>query len=89
VYKIVSKILSIRLKKVISKVINIKQSAFLEGRGILDSILVANEVIEEMKRKKKSCVCFKVDYEKAYDCVRWDFIYYMLGRLGFYEKWIS
>jgi len=70
VCKIFSKILSIRLKKVISKVIDIRQSAFLEGRGILDNILVANETIEEMKRKKKSCVCFKVDYEKAYDCVR-------------------
>ena len=89
VYKIVSKILSIRLKKVISKVIDIRQSAFLEGRGILDSIMVANEVIEKMKRKKKSCVCFKVDYENAYDCVRWDFIYYMLGRLDFCKKWIS
>jgi len=74
---------------VISKVIDIRQSAFLEGRGILDSIMVANEVIEKMKRKKKSCVCFKVDYENAYDCVRWDFIYYMLGRLDFCKKWIS
>ena len=89
VYKIVSKILSIKLKKVISKVIDIRQSAFLEGRGILDSILIANEVIEETKRKKKSCVCFTVDYEKAYDCVRWDFIYYMLDKLNFCEKWIS
>jgi len=42
-----------------------------------------------MKRKKKRCVFFKVDYEKAYDSVRWDFIYYMLGRLDFCEKWIS
>ena len=73
-YKTVSKILSIRLKRVISKVIDIRQSVFLEGRGLLDSILVANETLEELKRKKKSCVLFKVDYEKAYDYVRWDFI---------------
>ena len=32
---------------------------------------------------------FKVDYEKAYDSMRWDFIYYMLGMLDFYEKWIA
>jgi len=51
--------------------------------------MVANETLEELKRKKKSCVFFKVDYEKAYDSLRWDFIYYMLGRLGFSEKWIS
>ena len=73
----------------INKVIDAKQYSFLEGRGLLDSILVANEVLEEIKRKKKSCMFFKVDYEKAYDSVRWDFIYYMLGKLGFCEKWIS
>ena len=62
---------------------------FLEGKGHIDGVLVANEVLDEMKRKKKSCVFFKMDYEKDYDYVRWNFIYYMLGRLGFCEKWIS
>ena len=48
---------------------------------------MANEVLEEVKRKKKSCIFFKVDYEKEYDSVRQEFIYYMLDRLGFCEKW--
>ena len=87
-YKIITKMLSLRLKKVINKVIDLRQSSFLEGRGILDSVLVANEVLDESKRKMKSCVFFKVDYEKANDSVRWEFIYYMLGRLGFCEQWI-
>jgi len=68
------------------KIIDFRQSAFLEGRGLMDDVSMANE--EDVKRKKKSCVFFKVDYEKAYDLVRWDFIYYMIGMLGFYEKWI-
>ncbi|XP_068483176.1 uncharacterized protein [Phaseolus vulgaris] len=87
-YKIISKVLSLRLKKVISRVIDIRQPAFLEGRGLLDSVLVANEVLEEYKRKRKSCIFFKVDYEKAFDSVSWDFIYYMLERLGFCAQWI-
>jgi len=79
----VAKILSLRMKKVLHKVIDTRQSAFLKGSGILDSVLVANEVLEEVKRRKSSCVFFKVNYEKAYDSVVWEFIYYMLERLGF------
>jgi len=73
---------------VIYRVIDIKQSAFLEGRSLLDNVLVADEVLEEYKRKRKGCVFFKVDYEKAYDSVSWEFIYYMLERLSFCAQWI-
>ena len=51
-------------------------------------MLVANEVLEEVKSKKNSCFFFKVDYEKTYNFVSWEFIYYMLEMLGFYGKWI-
>jgi len=65
------------------KEIDTRQSTFLEGRGLMDNVLVANEITEEVKRKKKSCVFFKVHYGKAYDWVRREFIYYMLRQLGF------
>lgn len=48
-----------------------------------------NEVIDEAKSKKKACLVFKVDYEKAYDSVNWNFLLYMLHRLGFCDKWIG
>ena len=73
----------------IGKIIDARQLAFLEGRGLLDNVLVANEILEEYKRKRKSCVVFKVDYEKAYDSVNWGFLYYMLRRLGFCDHWIQ
>ncbi|XP_068478909.1 uncharacterized protein [Phaseolus vulgaris] len=57
-------------------------------RGLLDSVLIANETLEEVKMNKSSCLFLKADYEKTYDSVRWDFLYYMLGRLGFGGKWI-
>jgi len=82
-YKIISKAFSLRLKKVIGKITDIRQSTFLEGRGLLDSVLIANEVLEDYKRKRKQSIFFKVDYEKAYDSVKWEFLYYMLRRLGF------
>ena len=62
------------------KVINARQSTFLEGRGIMDSVLVANEVHKEIKRRKNNCIFFKVDYEKAYDSVDWVFCTICLRR---------
>jgi len=55
---------------------------------MLDSVLVANEVVEKLKWKKLRRLCLKVDYEKAYDSVRWNFLYDMLMRLGFHSRWI-
>jgi len=46
VYKILSKILTNRFKKVLPSVIDVNQSVFLGERGMLDSILVANEMAD-------------------------------------------
>ncbi|GLT28935.1 hypothetical protein SLA2020_038370 [Shorea laevis] len=86
-YKIISKVLANRIKKVLVKVISGTQSAFLGGRQITDGILILNEVVEEIKKKKVSSFIFKADFEKAYDCVNWSFLDEMMWRLGFGEKW--
>ena len=88
-HKIISKILANRLKSMLPKIIDCSQSAFIKGRGLLDSIMVANEVVEECRLKKKRLAIVKVDYEKAYDLVSWDFLYYMLSRLGFCARWVG
>ena len=44
--------------------------------------------MDELRRRKKSGVVVKLDFEKAYDSVSWEFLFYMMGRLGFCEKWI-
>jgi len=88
-YKIVAKILANRLKKVMPFIIDERQSAFIEERHMLYSVLIANEVVEEAKRSQKPCIVFKVHYEKAYDSISWDFLIYMLGRMGFCTRWIQ
>jgi len=88
-YKIVAKILANRLKKVMPLFIPKRQSAFIEGRHMLHSVLIANETIEEAKRCHKPCIVFKVDYEKAYNSVSWEFFIYMMSRMGFCSKWIK
>jgi len=81
--------MSLRLKKVLHKVIDSRQSGFLEGRGLMDSVLVVNENLDEVKRRKTSCIVFKVHYKKAYDSIKWNSLYYMMERLGFCGKWIG
>jgi len=88
-YKIIAKVLADRIKKVLSSVIDESQSAFMRGRGILDSVLLANEVVEDLRRGGRSGLCLKVDFEKAYDSVRWEFLYDMLHRMGFHCRWIK
>ena len=68
-YKIISKVLSLRLKEVLSDTIADTQGAFVAGRQILDVVLVANEIVEEYRKLGRSGIVFKLDFEKAYDHV--------------------
>ncbi|XP_028116125.1 uncharacterized protein LOC114313893 [Camellia sinensis] len=88
IYKILAKVLSRRLKKVIPTVINEAQTVFIGGRCILDVVMIANEVIEWWKCLKHKGAILKLDFEKEYDFVNWDFLFSMLCNFGFDEKWI-
>lgn len=85
-YKIITKLLAERIKKVIGSLIREVQSTFIGGRAILDGVLIANEVVDFKKSKKKSLI-FKVDFEKAYDCINWEFLFSVMEQMGFGRKW--
>ena len=92
IYKLITKVLANRLKKVMNKLVNSTQNAFVEGRQILDASLIANEVIDSMLKKKEKGVLCKLDIKKAYDKINWKFLKVILGKMGFKEKllgWIK
>jgi hypothetical protein len=63
-----------------------EQSAFVEGRLILDNALIAIEVLHSLKRRtrgSKGELALKIDISKAYDKVDWGFMRGMLERLRF------
>lgn len=89
IYKIISKILANRLTGVMDDVISNEQSAFLKGRQIMDGPLILNEVLNWCKLKKTKTMVFKVDFEKAYDSVCWDFLQDVMKKMGFGSKWCA
>jgi hypothetical protein len=63
-----------RISQVAQKVISPSQSTFIPRRNIMEGIIVLHETIHEMHRKKYSGVILKIDFEKAYDKLNWNFI---------------
>ncbi|GJW31555.1 RNA-directed DNA polymerase, eukaryota [Tanacetum coccineum] len=88
-YKVVTKILAIRLSSVISDLISDVQTAFLPNRQILDGPFIINELLSWCRHKKQQAMVFKVDFAKAYDSVRWDYLDDVLFSFGFGVKWRS
>ncbi|GJU82241.1 RNA-directed DNA polymerase, eukaryota [Tanacetum coccineum] len=81
-YKIITKVLANRLSLVISELVSDVQSAFVSNRHILDGPFILNELLSWCKHKK-------LDFEKAFDSVRWDYLDVVLANFGFGLKWRS
>ncbi|GJU97398.1 RNA-directed DNA polymerase, eukaryota [Tanacetum coccineum] len=86
-YKIIGKILASRLSNVMEDIISPEQSAFVKGRQIMDGPIILNEIVSWCKSKKEQTLLFKVDFQKAFDSVRWDHLDDILGKFGFGHKW--
>ena len=90
-YKIIAKVISSRLKVILSRCISSEQFGFLEGRQIHEAIGVAQEGLHSLKTRKLKGAVVKIDLYKAFDWVRWLYIRMLLTHLGFYYdfiKWI-
>lgn len=75
------------LGRILSSTISQQQSAFVKGRHILYAALIANKVVEDLKRHNKQGVVLKLDFEKVYDRLSWSFLDSVLERKGFRWRW--
>ncbi|KAK4395943.1 putative ribonuclease H protein [Sesamum angolense] len=82
--------MTIRLGHVLPKVISLSQSGFVPGRLLSDNVLLAQELIHSLEsRRPDANVVFKLDMAKTYDRVSWEFLYQVLQRKGFPQRWIG
>lgn len=88
-FKTITKTMVGRLKSVMNELVGPAQSSFIPGRLSMDNIVVVQEAVHSMRRKKgrKGWMLLKLDLEKAYDRIRWDFLEDTLLATGLSERW--
>lgn len=88
-YKIVSKILCTRLKKILPQLVSQMQGVFVAGRLISGNLLIAHEMVHGLRMNpscKEEFLAIKTDMLKAYDHVEWAFLEELFQRMGFDRK---
>ncbi|KAH7373372.1 hypothetical protein KP509_17G052100 [Ceratopteris richardii] len=86
IYKIFAKIFALRLKPIIHKVVHPLQTGFINCRSIYDNIFFTQILMEHAISSNQQIVDMQIDFEKAFDRIRWDFIAIVLKKLGFGVK---
>ena len=91
IYKIVTKVIIARLRPLLSSQISPVQAAFVPRRRGLDNIIIAQELIQSINKKKGKIwyMVIKVDLEKAYDRLEWNFIHKVLQAFHFLDQLIK
>ena len=90
IYKVISKIIVLRIRHLLPSLISPMQIAFIEGRRGTDNVIIAQELIYSLRKRKgrTGFMVVKIDLEKAYDRLEWSFIKMVLEHFGFSENMI-
>ena len=91
-YKLITKCLSKRILKVIDKLISSDQTGYLKERYIGENIRTVHDVITYLHERKLSGMLLLIDFEKAFDTVKWSAIDKTLSFFNFgqsFRNWIK
>ncbi|XP_039057652.1 uncharacterized protein LOC120201026 [Hibiscus syriacus] len=90
IYKVITKILVKRMTSLMPEMVSLNQSTFIKGRSIVDNTLIAQEVVKGYRRKNISPRCtMKINLQKAFDTLHWNFIISVLKVLDLPQRFIG
>lgn len=85
--KIWVKLLASRLSKRMGELVQINQSAFINGCNIHDNFFLVRQVARKVHKRKAKRVLLKLDISRAFDSLSWPFLSEVLEAKGFSESW--
>jgi len=83
IYKIITKAMMLRREGCMNKIINTAHNAFIKGRNIMEGVMCLSEILHDTRQKKIEGLILKLDFEKAYDKISWNFLMDCLRQRGF------
>ena len=91
-YKIATKALALRIKKVLPSIINDAQTGYMEGRFIGENIRLISDILHVTAQKNLEGITLFIDFEKAFDSPEWDFLRKTLDTFQFghdFNSWVK
>lgn len=88
-YKLITKIIANRIKKILPVIIPENQGGFIKGRKILDNIVLVQDAIHSSCHRKEKGMVMKLDLINAFDKVRRDFLFSVMEKFGFSKVLIT
>ena len=82
-YKICTKVLANRLRKVLPRIINKDQTCGIPDRSIYENLFLLRDTIDYVQHKHLSAAIISLDQEKAFDRVNHGFLHRVLTRFNF------
>ena len=88
-YKILARVLSQRLQRVIQKIISFDQTGYIKGRSASDNLRLVQDVIDYCNNLEEQGLILFLDFKQAFDCVNHEFLFETLKRFNFKESFIQ
>jgi Reverse transcriptase (RNA-dependent DNA polymerase) len=81
--KIITKILASRLQPYVPDLIHVNQTSFVKDRQLMQTFISTREILVHLAKHKIPSIFIKVDFQKAFDSISWDFLIEVLRARGF------